>query len=105
VDLSQQPGALAIQSLTCDPHYGDIYVTLRLSGPTTTTQLLLVREDDHSIRNLNDVHLDLKVVPPVAPTFASEGRLCASSGVFLERLVPGTTPTQPPSFLQVIMAP
>jgi len=106
VDLSQPPpGASRIFSLTVDPWYGDVYMEVDAVGSPGTNRLLMVREDDHSIRNLYDAHVDLRVVPPAPQSFPDQGRICASSGAILERLVPNAFPGSQPAFMDILLVP
>ena len=106
VDLLQLPTPVArILSISGDPCYGDIYLEVARAGPTLVTELMVLRSDDLSIHHLQDVQLDLKVGPVVPSTFSLEGRICASSGAWLERLVPNLQGAGVPDFLETVLPP
>jgi hypothetical protein len=87
-----------ILSITADPHYGDLFVEVRDTGGNT--EMLMVREDDHSVRNVHDIgnsaiqFIDNTANPVYSfnvpkPIYAGEGRLTARSASLLLRTVPG----------------
>jgi hypothetical protein len=110
IDLAVQPipddnrPIAAILSLSADPLYGDVYVEVKGTGAGTTTWLLVLRSDDHSLRTLRQAQVDLRVSPLVPASFTDEGRLGLSPGS-LVRLVPNLNPGFAPTFASHLPCP
>ncbi len=94
VDLAQAytpvPGSGAtvvksIRDIAVDPLYGDLYVEIGDLG--LKSQMLMMRIDDFSVRNVQSVELDLGATPVAPATFTTEGRV-GLSAVKAMRIVP-----------------